>query len=422
MAAISFLAFLLCGPLAQALPATIGHGTHGANIASHSLKVDVKTNPKFMPNGVAAYAHALKKWSSKGPGELAQSLAAMGGIGDAGATSARGDREFLSLVGFGTPAQYLDVYVDTGSADVWVYSSLTKPEQVGNHSTWVIQQSTTATPVENGTWTVQYSDGSAAYGQVFTDSITLGDLTIDKATIEAAVSVSDEFILDDAIDGLFGLAYNLPNRASPEQPTVMSAMLPQLSKPLFTADLRHNSSNGAYTFGYIDGSRFLSDAGEHVFFTPLTANSQFWQFDFTGLYVGGTSSVFNSSWSAIADTGTSLMLLHSDLAKLYYDAVPGAQYNVTTSSGGGGLWTYPCQTLPALPDFEISFASGFAATVPGRYLNYSVFPFAEGMCVGGLQVMPDEDEQILGAVFLKSVYAVFDAGQAQIGFAKKALD
>jgi aspergillopepsin I len=200
----------------------------------------------------------------------------------------------------------------------------------------------------------------------------------------------------------------------------MSALLPLLSKPFFTADLRHNSAYGAYTFGYIDGSRFLSDT-EHVHYTPLSPNSQFWQFEFNGLYVGGTSTILNSTWSAIADTGTSLMLLHSDLAKLYYAAVPGAQYNVTTY---GGLWTYPCQTLPALPDFEISFggSSGFAAVVPGRYMNYSVYPFAEGMCVGGLQVMPDDDEQILGALFLKSVYAVFDAGQAQIGFAKKALD
>jgi hypothetical protein len=79
MAAISFLALLLFGGrLAQAMPAT-DHGTHASNIAPRSLKVDVKTNPDFVPNGVAAYAHALKKWSSTAPGELAESLAAAGG-------------------------------------------------------------------------------------------------------------------------------------------------------------------------------------------------------------------------------------------------------------------------------------------------------------------------------------------------------
>ncbi|KAK4238830.1 aspartic peptidase domain-containing protein [Achaetomium macrosporum] len=417
---IPFLIFLLFGALVQAIP-TNNHGTDGSNIASRSIKVDLKTNPNYVPNGVAAYAHALKKWSSKTPGELAESLAAMGGsmFGELGATSVKGDREFLSSVGFGTPFQFLDVYLDTGSSDVWVYSSLTQAEDVGNHSTWVIAHSKTATPVENGTWIVQYSDGSAAYGKVFTDSINLGDVIIDKATIEAAISVSDEFISDEDIDGIFGLAYSLPNRASPQQPTVMSALLPLLSQPLFTIDLRHNSSNGAYTFGYIDGTRFLSDSGEHVHYTPLANGSTFWQFEFVSVHIGGTNDVHNDSFSAIADTGTSLMLLHSEVAKLYYDAVPGAQYNYTTS---GGIWTYPCHTLPALPDFELGFANGFVVTVPGRYMNYSVFPYAEDTCVGGLQVIPDDDPQILGDVFLKSVYAVFDAGEAQIGFAKKDLD
>jgi hypothetical protein len=39
-------------------------------------------------------------------------------VGDVGAESIRDDREYLSRVGFGTPLQWLDVDLDTGSSDV----------------------------------------------------------------------------------------------------------------------------------------------------------------------------------------------------------------------------------------------------------------------------------------------------------------
>lgn len=41
-----------------------------------------------------------------------------GGKGDVNANTVKDDREYLSRVGFGTPLQWLNVDLDTGSSDV----------------------------------------------------------------------------------------------------------------------------------------------------------------------------------------------------------------------------------------------------------------------------------------------------------------
>lgn len=152
----------------------------------------------------------------------------------------------------------------------------------------------------------------------------------------------------------------------------------------------------------------------------------------------GQADWYLSNFTAIADTGTTLLLLNRDMTELYYSSVPGAKQNWTV----GGIWTFPCQLEEdhhpeesgsqegwgggegrgggGLPDFEVGFENGFVARVPGRFMNYTVMPDDAGRCMGGLQEW-DYEFGIFGDVFLKAVYAVFDVGGGRIGFAEKDL-
>lgn len=135
----------------------------------------------------------------------------------------------------------------------------------------------------------------------------------------------------------------------------------------------------------------------------------FWQFSVSGYKVGSTPYSF--SLNSIADTGTTLIYLNDNVVANYYAQVSGA---VDSNSAGG--YVFPCTAT--LPDLGITI-NGVTYTVPGNYLNYA--PNDDGTCFGGLQSSAGFGINILGDVFLKAVFAVFDVANVRIGFATKNL-
>ncbi|KAL2260845.1 hypothetical protein VTK26DRAFT_5045 [Humicola hyalothermophila] len=253
-----------------------GHGGEKGNdhaINRRTLSVNLDFNPDYAPNGPAAYARALMKWGAKVPGELVDVLVKMKAdngtdivVGVTNADSVLSDREYLSRIGFGTPPQYLNVDIDTGSSDVWVYTSETRESVAGNRPVFDLSKSKTAKRVENTTWMITYGDGSRAWGNVYTDHIDINGQAFEDVAIESAIAASASLADDPDIDGVFGLAYNLSSQTDPVQPTVLSKLAQTLHRPVFTADLRYHSSAGAYTFGYVDFARSLNGS---VFYIPL---------------------------------------------------------------------------------------------------------------------------------------------------------
>ncbi|KAK0705556.1 aspartic peptidase domain-containing protein [Lasiosphaeris hirsuta] len=348
--------------------------------------------------------------------------------GSVGALSISSDREYLASVGIGTPPQVLALDLDTGSSDLWVYSSETNPLDLSNHTHWVPENSSTAHRIPNATWTIEYGkfradsgvpqgDGSYAYGHAWRDTVSLGGITVLNSTVESAVEVSWKLSTDYDMDGILGLAFNLSNQVSPDQPTVLNSLLPLLESPVFTADLKWRAE-GAYDFGTIDPARYNGT----IQYVPLLDGAQFWEYAFTGFCVpttnpSQTQTWYLSSWDAIADTGTTLLMVADDIAAIYYKSVPTALYNESI-----GVYQFPCSTV--LPDFVIGFdghTDGAHAVVPGKYINYTVLEESTSTCMGGLQGNYGQPFAIFGDIFLKSVFTVFDVGNKRVGFANKTL-
>ena len=180
-----------------------------------------------------------------------------------------------------------------------------------------------------------------------------------------------------------------------------------LSSPLFTADLQKGQP-GTYSFGSIDDSAHTGS----ITYVPVDSSQGFWGFSADGYSVGDQSGGAISN--AIADTGTTLLLVDDSVVSAYYSGVDGAQNDQTQ-----GGYTYPCSTT--LPDITFTIG-GYQATVPGSYVNYAPTDSSGTTCFGGIQSNSGIGISIFGDIFLKSQFVVFDGDSSpQLGFAPKPL-
>lgn len=290
----------------------------------------------------------------------------------------------------------------------WVFSSELPANEQNGHSIYNPADSKTSKVSNGETWSISYGDGSSASGDVYTDVVNVGGTSVTSQAVELAKTISSEFAQDQS-DGLLGLAFSSINTVKPnQQQTFFANAESSLDSPLFTANLKKGAP-GSYNFGYIDSSEYTGD----ITYTAVDNSQGFWGFTCSGYTVGSGSPV-SESIPAIADTGTSLLLLPDDLVSAYYAQVSGSSNSQTD-----GGYIFGCNT--ALPDLTLQI-EGYAAVVPGSYMNYA--PASEsGSCFGGLQSNSGIGQSIFGDVFLKAQFVVFDdaAGGPQLGFAAKDL-
>jgi Eukaryotic aspartyl protease len=197
---------------------------------------------------------------------------------------------------------------------------------------------------------------------VVTDTVDIGGATVNKQAIGVPNTVSRSFIDDVHSNGLVGLGFSKINTIKPErQKTFFDNVLPELSQPVWTASLKSGVA-GAYEFGNIDRSLFQGEL------TNVTVDSTrgFWEFASTRFAVGNNApqTASTGSGTAIADTGTSLMLMDDEIVKAYYDQVDGARQSLDI-----GGFVFPCSS--SLPDLTVSIGDNYMASVSGQLMNFA---------------------------------------------------
>lgn len=256
------------------------------------------------------------------------------------------------------------------------------------------------------TWQISYGDGSSASGTVGTDTVNLGGIVIQNQAIELAKTLSTQF-QQDVGDGLLGLAWGSINTVQPNPvQTPVQNMISQSDIPdnseLFTVNLGSvkdandpDKGESFYTFGYIDQTAL---GGQTPFYTPIDNSQGFWMFESTSAVVAG-ETIQRSGNQAIADTGTTLCLIDDSTCKAIYDAIPGGKYDSTQQG-----YIFPASTTAdQLP--VVSFAVG-SKQFPVQKEDLGFADAGNGMVYGGIQSRGSNPFDILGDVFLKSVYAV----------------
>lgn len=131
---------------------------------------------------------------------------------------------------------------------------------------------------------------------------------------------------------------------------------------------------------------------------------KYWQISVDNISIGDYKS---GKTNGIVDSGTSLI------------TGPSAEIEKIAASVGAtksiiGQYTIDCAKVPNLPDLEFNI-NGKPWAVPGKNLVMQ----SGGTCLFAMMGMdiPKGPQWILGDVFMRKFYTVFDYGNARVGFA-----
>lgn len=142
-----------------------------ANPMSHQM---FSVNQHFagtrLKNGPADLVRAVAKFATTDAPSNVLAAAAAVQSGSVSAIPESYDTEYLCPVTVGSQTLMLDF--DTGSSDLWVFSTLTPTSQQTGHSLYAPTGNATGQ-----TWKISYGDGSGASGTVYADSVVVGSVT-----------------------------------------------------------------------------------------------------------------------------------------------------------------------------------------------------------------------------------------------------
>lgn len=306
--------------------------------------------------------------------------------------------QYYGLVDIGTPPQTLKLQFDTGSSRL-VISTTECPVCSGTSPFNLTLSSTYRPGIEP--WKIHYGDGSFAKGFIAEDKVTLGPISVQNQKLNMVISESANF--DDTVDGVLGLSFGAVSGST----TLFENMLEQklVDQGVFSFFFGKRSINGGgeVIFGGVDMDRV--EPGNEITYTSVTEATH-WNIDVQDFVMNGKSFARNK-WRtpirSIVDTGTTLLVGPEDWVNWYHNQIARSRRYRRT-------WVVPCKGQS-----ELSVViEGKTFTVPYEDLAREYIGF--GWCFSSVQTS-SADYLILGDIFLKNNYVVFDQAGQRVGFA-----
>jgi hypothetical protein len=316
--------------------------------------------------------------------------------------------QYYGSVSIGNPAQSFEVIFDTGSSNLWVPkvgcthcgNPLFGKKNKYDHAT------SSSYKEDNGDFEIMYGSGSVS-GYFSVDDVILADDIAIKGQRFAEVQDAGGLGLAYALgkfDGILGMGFT--SISIDNTPTVFENAINQnlVDQPIFSFYLGDNGP-GELTFGGYDPAKFTGD----LTYVKLTA-ATYWQINLDSAKAGDTYQSANNM-TAIIDSGTSLIAgPKAEVTKLA--KAVGAKRNIM------GEYTIDCKELDNIPDVTFTIG-GKDYVVPGKATVIQ----AQGTCLFafmGIDFPPPGPQWILGDVFMRHFYTVFNYVDQTIGFALAA--
>ncbi|XP_027562059.1 embryonic pepsinogen-like [Neopelma chrysocephalum] len=309
------------------------------------------------------------------------------------------DVEYYGTISIGTPPQDFSVVFDTGSSNLWVPSVSCTSLACQTHQ--VFDPSKSSTYKSTGqSLSIHYGTGEME-GIVGSDTVTVASLMDTNQLFGLSTVEPGEFFVEVKFDGILGLGF--PNLAADGITPVFDNMVNEslVQENLFSVYLSHEATGSVVIFGGIDESYFTGSI------SWISVSYQgYWQISMDSIMVNSQEVACSGGCQAIIDTGTSLVA-----------GPPLGISNIQRALGArqdsNGEHSVNCSSIPAMPDV-IFIING---------LQYPVSAWAyteqhdQGSCTSSFQ-STSGDLWILGDVFLRVYYSIFDRANNRVGLAK----
>ncbi|CAG8580471.1 8881_t:CDS:10, partial [Ambispora leptoticha] len=316
--------------------------------------------------------------------------------------------QWLALVSFGTPPQQFELLIDTGSSNVLVTTTDCDAacRQLTESTTFFnTHKSSTFDRVSNGSYSIQFAGGTSLVYDLAVDVVTLDGLAVTQQNIGATIDIQNSVIQFGGVLGL-GLEKIVQPRGFGVD-TVVTTMFKQklITKKIFAINFikQELGGGGDITFGEYDTSL-------DILWLNGTSN-YFWTVRLRDIFVGDRDLKVGGPF--IFDTGASYIFAPCSIVERIYDSIPGSQLFVD------GTWVLPCNLTDDKYDVTLQFKKE-NFTIPIRDfiqepVNATGLPNdidPTGLCIGGAQ--QSDSDYVLGAVFFKLFYVVFDQDHNKI--------
>ncbi|KAK3809679.1 MAG: aspartic peptidase domain-containing protein [Linnemannia gamsii] len=348
-------------------------------------------------------------------------------VSDVSLTSIIGDVLYSVPITLGTPPQKFNLAIDTGSFVTWVVSSNCVTGACANITNHFNPSLSTTASVTPTPFQTKYVSGDRVEGQYMTEQYSIGDLNFEA--IAGLVSVN-QATLPPSVDGIMGLwsakaeleqiSGDIPILKILSRKKYLSknqiGVFLQANDPVSRDSNRANAPGGEISFGGANAARYK----EPITYINCVGRTP-WMLSVTAMSVGG-KPILTGGAQATIDTGTSLMVVPQLVADAIHAAIPGSFKS--TEYG----WFVPCDgTIP----ITITFGN-FVTTIPYKSFaiqdNYAKLNDGRTLCLSSVMYLKGTDaiaDWLLGAVFMKNMYTIFDFDPAvpggRIGFAQLAV-
>ena len=329
----------------------------------------------------------------------------------------------------GTPGQPFQLYLDTGSSDLWVpatSSDLCRSSDGCPLGGFDPTKSLTYQAISYGDFNISYADGTSESGDFFSDSVSIGNAGVKNLTVALANTATPP-------GGLLGIGYAANEAAASEggssHPTMIdhlrsSGLIARAAYSLYLDDL--DAGTGSLLLGGVDTAKYHgdlvalpiqpgSDGLISEFYVVLSSVSFS---DYNGTHL---LSAHDLNVPALLDSGTTLSCLPLDITAALLQGLGATSVNASTG------YAVPCSYQNAKVNLTFGFGGpgGPSVSVPlaellqANNLTAGGGPHGKPIDLCDVLVEPsDAAGIILGASFMRSAYVVFDLENNEIAIAQ----